>query len=156
MLLETNLPEELWGEALMTATYMKNRAPTKAVEKMTPYETWTCLKSDLSHLRIFDCNVLAHIPDCKRTKFDSKAEEFIFVGYCEDSKDYRLVELSNEKLCKAHDVVLLKLNLLHVNKEMKRQMMTITVRKKRLLVTADQLLSHHISYHPVTITSFGR
>ena len=43
MLLETNLPEELWGEALMTATYMKNRVPTKAVDKMTPYEAWTGL-----------------------------------------------------------------------------------------------------------------
>ena len=106
MLLKTILPEELWGEALMTAIYLKNRAPTKAVEKMTPYEAWSGLKPDLSHLRVFCCKALAHIPDCRRTKFDKKTEEFIFVGYCEDLKGYRLVKLLNKKLCKTGDVVL--------------------------------------------------
>ena len=77
----------------MTATYLKNRASTKAVEKTTPYEGWTGLKPDLNHLRVLGCKALAHIPDCIRKKFDSKAEEFIFVGYCEDSNGYKLVKL---------------------------------------------------------------
>ena len=52
----------------MTATYLKNRAQTEAVGKMTSYEAWTGLKPDLSDLCVFGCKALAHIPHCKRKK----------------------------------------------------------------------------------------
>ena len=50
----------------MITTYLKNRASTKAVDKMAPCEACAGLKPDLSHLRVFGCKAQAHIPDCKR------------------------------------------------------------------------------------------
>jgi hypothetical protein len=44
-----------WGEAVMTAVYMLNRSPTKALNGMTPYEAWHGRKPTVSHLRVFGC-----------------------------------------------------------------------------------------------------
>ena len=41
MLVGANLPHRFWAEALSTATYLRNRCPTKAVCGMTPCEAWT-------------------------------------------------------------------------------------------------------------------
>jgi transposase InsO family protein len=41
MLLATDLPERLWGEAVVTATYLLNRSPSRVLEKrMTPFEAF--------------------------------------------------------------------------------------------------------------------
>lgn len=47
-------PSKLWGEAILTVTYLKNRSPTKALASHgTLYEAWYHHKPDLSHLRPF-------------------------------------------------------------------------------------------------------
>src|SRR5687767_6980097 len=40
MLHEAGLDEEMWPEVLRTATYIRNRALTAAVDSKTPYEAW--------------------------------------------------------------------------------------------------------------------
>ena len=40
MLVNSSLPEFLWGEALKTAAYILNQVPSKYVPK-TPYELWS-------------------------------------------------------------------------------------------------------------------
>jgi len=45
----------------------------------------------------------------KRTqKFDSKGEELTFIGYCENSKGYRLIDPRTKKITKSRDVVFLE------------------------------------------------
>jgi transposase InsO family protein len=41
MLIARNLPPFLWDEAVSHATYLRNRAPTRALEGITLYEAWT-------------------------------------------------------------------------------------------------------------------
>ena len=55
---------EFWAEAISTAVYLRNRCPTiKAVKEMTPYEAWHGKKKPkVEHLRVFGCDVYAHIP----------------------------------------------------------------------------------------------
>ncbi len=62
MLSNANLPHSFWAEALSTATYLRNRSPTRAVSGMTPYEAWTGEKPQMQGLRIFGCQAVAHIP----------------------------------------------------------------------------------------------
>ena len=38
MLIDSKLPHKFWAEALSTATYLRNRSPTKVIEGMTPYK----------------------------------------------------------------------------------------------------------------------
>ncbi|KAF7815226.1 Retrovirus-related Pol polyprotein from transposon TNT 1-94 [Senna tora] len=54
MISHSSLPDSLWGEALKTAVYIRNRVPTKAVTK-TPYEIWTNKKPCIWHLHVWGC-----------------------------------------------------------------------------------------------------
>jgi hypothetical protein len=105
MLMESGLSTDLWAEAIATANYLKNRSPTKVLKDKTPYEAWTGNKPDLSHLRVFGCKALINVASCRRQKWDPKAQEFIFVGYCEETKGYRVIHPVTKKLNKARDVV---------------------------------------------------
>ena len=64
---------------------VKNRSPTKAVKKVTPYELWM-KKPNVDHLRVFGCNAYAHITKDERHKLDPKAKKCIFVGYGNETK----------------------------------------------------------------------
>ena len=50
MLIDSHLPHSFWAEAISTAAYLRNRSPTKAVAKMTPYEAWTGKKPQVDGL----------------------------------------------------------------------------------------------------------
>jgi transposase InsO family protein len=97
MLLDAGLPQQYWGEAVMTAVYLQNRLPTKSTEK-TPFELWHDEKPDLSHIRIFGCKAFAFVPKEKRTKFDDHATETVLVGYSEQSKGYRLLQTATNRI----------------------------------------------------------
>ncbi len=58
MLAGSGLPKKLWAEILSTAVYLGNRSPTKAVERMTPFEAFHERKPDVGHLRVVGCVVL--------------------------------------------------------------------------------------------------
>ena len=94
ILLESKLDIRYWGEAVLFAIYLKNRSPTKAILS-TPYEYWYGRKPNISHLRIFGSVSYVFQPKEKRTKFDPKAKPFVFVGYSERSKAYRLADPVN-------------------------------------------------------------
>jgi hypothetical protein len=73
MILAQGLGLELWGEAMNTIVYIKNRCPTKALDSKTPQEAWNGRKPYVYHLRVFGCKAFAHVPDEKRTKLESKS-----------------------------------------------------------------------------------
>lgn len=59
-----NLGKEFWGEAVLTATYLINLTPTKAIARhKTPCELWHQKKPRLHHLKVFYC-----IHSCKNKK----------------------------------------------------------------------------------------
>jgi hypothetical protein len=53
MLISSGLPKTLWVEAVLSAVYLLNRSPTKALEMGTPAEKWYGVKPDLSKVRVF-------------------------------------------------------------------------------------------------------
>lgn len=75
MLSDSKLPKKFWAEALSTASYIRNRSPTNAVEGMTPYEVLKGRKPNVKHLRIFGCDAFVHVPKDERFKMDSKAKK---------------------------------------------------------------------------------
>jgi transposase InsO family protein len=58
---------------------------------------WTGKHPDLSHLRVFGCTAYALIPKESRKKLDAKSKPYIFLGYCENSKGYKLADPSCPK-----------------------------------------------------------
>lgn len=116
MLQDAGLEKRYWAEAVNTAVYLKNRSPTIAVKGCTPEEKWTNKKVSLSNLRIFGC--IAYSQKHNRTKLDPKAEKLIFVGYCEESKGYRLINPDNPTACiKARDVTFFENKFMNVSND---------------------------------------
>lgn len=52
LIYESQLPKEMWGEAIMTALYLTNRSCTVALDDLTPTELWYGKKPDVSNLRV--------------------------------------------------------------------------------------------------------
>ena len=108
MLHGANLDYSYWGEAVVTAVYLRNRSPSRSVQNVTPFEAWTNEKPSISHLKTFGCKCYAHIPKQNRTKLEPKAKECIFVGYPSESKAYRVYDPVDKRLFVSRDVSFLE------------------------------------------------
>ena len=83
----------------------------------TPYEYWHNEKPDVSHLKVFGCNVFVHVPDPKRKKLNKKSISSIFVGYPEGSKGHKVYNPDTKKFFRSRDVVLLENSFDHKSLE---------------------------------------
>jgi hypothetical protein len=104
LLKQRGMPAVFWGEAVVTAVYIINRSPTKALNGRTPYEAWHGRKPAVSHLRVFGClafgKELGHIG-----KLDDRSTLGVFIGYVEGSKAYCILDLGTQHVCTTCDVV---------------------------------------------------
>jgi hypothetical protein len=89
MLHGRKLPLNLWGEALQTANYIRNRSPYTDKDK-TPYELLTGKLPRVDNMRIFGCTAYIHVPKDTRTKLNPVSEKGVFIGYDDMSKAYRI------------------------------------------------------------------
>lgn len=107
MLFDAKLSKKYWAEAISTAAYLINRTPTRADKGKTPEEVWTGKTPNLKYLRIFGCKAMVHVSKQKRQKWDAKSQELIFVGFCDDTKDFRFLN-KNGKVTIARDATFLE------------------------------------------------
>ena len=91
------LPPKLWAKVINYVAYIQNRVPHKQLEGMTPFKAWSGHKLDVTHFRIFGSKAWARIPIEKRKALQPQSQECLFVGYSEDSKGYKLINLSTNK-----------------------------------------------------------
>ncbi|KAM1632105.1 hypothetical protein ACFX2K_020035 [Malus domestica] len=84
----TKLPMFLWGDAIKTANYILNRAPSKSVPS-TPYELWYKKKPSVFHLKVWGCKAEARAYNPLEKKLDPRTISCFFIGYPERSKGYR-------------------------------------------------------------------
>ena len=96
MLVWAKLPHSFWGEAAMTANYLRNLLPTAKVNQ-SPEEKWTEQKPDIIHLRTFGCLVHVHIPKENRSKLEKLSWQGLFVGY-HSSNQYRIYNPKTSKV----------------------------------------------------------
>ena len=71
MLIDAELPEAYWFDALRYAAHIHNVTLTHALENITPEEVWSGNKPDISDLRVFRARAFVHIPESQRQKLDS-------------------------------------------------------------------------------------
>ena len=86
MLFEKNLPIFLWDEAVAHAAYLRNRAPTRALDGMTPFEAWTGEKPGMGHLCEFGCDVWVLDESKNRSKLSLRSNKMKFTGFMDGSK----------------------------------------------------------------------
>lgn len=105
LLVDAGLPKSFWAEACSTAVYLINRSPAKRLMGQTPHEIWSGKRPDLSHLKVFGCRAMTHIPKELRRKWDEKARSCLFLGYLEHTKGYRLYDEKTKKIFRSRDVI---------------------------------------------------
>ena len=98
MLLDLEVPQFLWAEAVSTATYLRNRTPSEALGWKTPIELWNNKVPRIGHLRVFGCHVEAFVPKARRGKLDPRSKACIFIGYGSTWKNYRLYDVSAKRI----------------------------------------------------------
>lgn len=89
MMSYTDLPDYLWGYALLTATHLLNMVPSKAVFT-TPYQIWMGRNPSLRYLRIWGCH--AYVRVAQRDKLAPRGYKFRFIGYPENSLGYQFYD----------------------------------------------------------------
>ena len=106
MLTYAKLLKTFSGEALLIATYLQNRSPTKALPgNLTPFEYWFGRTPNLSYLKVFVCTAHVLVPKEKRRKLDSHSLECIFLGYSNESRAYRLMQKDTKNIIISRDVL---------------------------------------------------
>ncbi|KAJ3686893.1 hypothetical protein LUZ61_016057 [Rhynchospora tenuis] len=104
MLKTKNMPKEFWAEAVRCAVYVQNRCPHAKLMNQTPQEAWSGIKPTVSHLKVFGSVAYAHVPDQRRTKLDDKSKKYVFIGYDEKTKAFRLFDPIEKKVIVSRDV----------------------------------------------------
>ena len=99
----SGLPNSFWAEAAAHAIFVRNRLPTKAVRRVTPYQAWNGRKPDADILRPFGCIAHAYIHAVHRNKLDAKSRRCVFVGFATDSAQYRLYDPATDKVFQSRD-----------------------------------------------------
>jgi hypothetical protein len=104
LLKQRRMPTEFWGEAVVTAVYLQNRLPTKSLVGRTSYEAWHGRKPAVNHLRVLGCRAfvkqLGHVD-----KLADRSRVWVFIGYAEGAKAYRILDPAARQVCTACDVV---------------------------------------------------
>ncbi|XP_062528652.1 copia protein isoform X2 [Bombyx mori] len=100
LLLDGAVPKYLWGEALLTASFLLNRCPTKGKNK-TPAELWFGIKPDVSNIRRFGSTTYFKINSGLK-KLDDRCKKGILVGYVRNG--YKIWVEDEQKIIRARDV----------------------------------------------------
>ncbi|XP_050908522.1 uncharacterized protein LOC127122185 [Lathyrus oleraceus] len=82
----------------------KNRYPHSKLEDQTPQEAWSGQKPTFSHLKVFGSVAYAHVPGQRRTKLEDKSKKYIFIGYDEKKKGYKLFDPKTKNVIVSRDV----------------------------------------------------
>lgn len=90
MLLDGEMPDAAWAEALQTATYIRNRSESAATSS-TPFEILYGRKPTMGHIRRFGAKVVALKRDRHMQKLQPKGDVMRFCGYAPSQKGYRML-----------------------------------------------------------------
>ena len=89
------------------ACHVHNKVPSKKI-KVSPYELWNGRKPNLDYIKVWGCLAFYRVVDPKRSKLGPRAMKSVFIGYAENSKAYRLLDLSSNIVVESRDVVFIE------------------------------------------------
>lgn len=143
MLWGAQLGITFWVEAVATAVYLKNRRP-HAGKEVTPFELWTRIRPNLSHLKIFGCRCYALVPGETQSKWESHSEEALFMGYYEAFNLFCLYNLTSKKFVKKRDVVFHESLVSHHGFAADRLPVGLDIKGDPIIVDSDENLSDNL------------
>ena len=99
MLVASDLPQFLWEHAVIHAAYLRERAPTKALQKQTPYEAWYHKKPNVSHLREFGSPVFILLQGQHQPlKLQPCSKRHVFIDFEDESHSVKYYSAETRKV----------------------------------------------------------
>src|SRR5258706_2229529 len=106
MLHSANLSDRFWQDAVGTGVHLINRSTRTGLKQMTPEESWSGSKPDITNLRVFGCPAYVLIPkELCVGKLAHKTRQCIFVGYSSTRKAWRFWNPVKHSVIESRDVV---------------------------------------------------
>jgi hypothetical protein len=90
MLIYADLPNAIWGNAIVHAAYLKNRSPSKRLKFKSPLQFRTGETQDFTRLRVLRCpaQIFVKSKDRESNKLSSRSEKGTLVGMSAVDKGY--------------------------------------------------------------------
>jgi len=109
LMLTTHVPKYLWGEAVLTATYLINRMPSRVLDFQTPFQSLLRIYPHIhfaSHipLKVFGYTAFVHINQQHRSKLDPKSLKCVFLGYAPNQSGYKCYSPQTKRFYATMDV----------------------------------------------------
>ncbi|KAI3753423.1 hypothetical protein L2E82_25475 [Cichorium intybus] len=103
LLFQSGLPLNLWGETILTATFLINRTPTSVLNGKSPFEMVYKVEPNFEFLRVFGCLCFATKLN-NSDKFSSRSEKCVLIGFSNEKKGYKLLSLDDKSVFFSRDV----------------------------------------------------
>nr|XP_004513812.1 uncharacterized protein LOC101489272 [Cicer arietinum] len=113
LMLSTNVPNHFWDEAVLSASYLINRMPSKALKFKTPCQTLLSIYPHIKILssippKVFGCTAFVHDNQPNKGKLEPKSLKCIFLGYPPNKKGHRCYYPISKKFYHSMDVTFFK------------------------------------------------
>lgn len=92
------MPPSFWAKALVAATYLVNRRPSKAIQCLTPYEHLHRRCPSLHHLHVFGFVCYPNLLSTACRKLSPRSTTCVFLGYPSSHKGYRGYDASSQRV----------------------------------------------------------
>src|SRR5271155_3942378 len=104
MIIANQLPAFLWEHATAHAVYLRNRAFTRSLGNITPYQSWFKKRPNISHLREFGAPVWILLQGQKEPpKMQSKSHRRLYVGFDDGSNSVLYYNAETRKILKSRN-----------------------------------------------------
>jgi hypothetical protein len=90
MLISFGLPQNLWGEVILSANYILNKLPQKKLDKI-PKELWKGRTPSYQFLKVWGCLAKVAVPIPKKIKIGPRIVDCVFIGYAHNSSAYQFL-----------------------------------------------------------------
>jgi transposase InsO family protein/copper chaperone CopZ len=104
LMFRMNVPKYLWSEAVMTATYLINRMPSRILDMKSPAELLLGNQNFRVPPKVFGCVCFVKDHRPMASKLDPQAVKCIFVGYASTQKGYKCWDPIGRRLFVSMDV----------------------------------------------------
>lgn len=98
MLADSLLPIQFWAKAVSTACYVLNRVSVTKPQMKTPYELLMGTKPNVRFMKPFGCPLTILNTIDNLGEFEGKSDEGYLLGYCTNSKGFRVYNRVTKKV----------------------------------------------------------
>jgi len=102
------VPNEFWGEAILTAVRLINTISSSHSSSLSPFEKLYGHIPDYSFFRFFGCTCFVLRPHAECSKLSSRSAICVFLGYDEGKKGYHCFDPITHKRYVSRHVVFLE------------------------------------------------